>query len=139
MLSSSSLSMPLFSSLKLSSTIIYWCFLCLDSPKMTPSLHTSLSHSTLSSVSSNPNNSRLQMFLKNWKSIHSSILQWEEPRHREIKSSVLGRKPPTEYLLFFSFFSPAFIIQILLRYFCFLFLANILFDYLFFFNLHLVY
>lgn len=133
MLSSSSLNVPLFSSLKLSSTITYWCFLCLDSPKMTPSLQQAsptLHYPLLVAIQTTH---RLQIFLKNWKSIHSPILQWEEPRHREIKSSVLGRKPPTEYFFFVHFFSPAFITQILLRYFCFLFLASILFDFLFFF------
>lgn len=75
---------------------------------------------------------RLQIFLKNWKSIYGSILQWEEPRHREIKSSVLGRKPLTEYLLFVCFFSPAFIFQILLRYF---FLSHSCWCLIFFFSL----
>lgn len=121
MLSSSSLKMPLFSSVKLSSTITYWCFLCFDGPKMTPSLQQAsppLHYPLLVAIQTTP---RLQIFLQNWKSIHSSILQWEELRHRKIKSSVLGRKPPTEYLLFVHFFSPAFIIQILLRHFCLLF------------------
>lgn len=79
---------------------------------------------------------RLQIFLKNWKSIYGSILQWEEPRHREIKSSVLGRKPLTEYLLFVCFFfRPPLYSRYFLDIFFFLILAGVWF----FFSLCLVY
>lgn len=64
MLSSSSLNMPLFSSLKLSSAITWWCFLCLDSLKITPSLQQAsptLQYPVLVAIQTTPS---LQIFEK---------------------------------------------------------------------------